>query len=68
MKYSELVSAFEAYTGVVGEIDDADLAIWFNEAQLDLSQRPFPAARRVDGHRPIWYFYCRNSKEGSKCP
>ena len=37
MKYSELVSAFEAYTGVVGEIDDADLAIWFNEAQLDLS-------------------------------
>lgn len=37
MKYSELVSAFEAYTGVVGEIDDADLAIWFNEAQLDLA-------------------------------
>lgn len=37
MKYSELVAAFEAYTGVVGEIDDADLAIWFNEAQLDLA-------------------------------
>ncbi len=37
MKYSELVAAFEAYTGVAGEIDDADIAIWFNEAQLDLA-------------------------------
>lgn len=37
MKFSELRDAFEAYTGVIGEIDDADLAIWFNEAQLDLA-------------------------------
>ena len=37
MKFSELVAAFETYTGVIGEIDDAELAIWFNEAQLDLS-------------------------------
>ena len=37
MKFSELVSAFETYTGVIGEIDDAELAIWFNEAQLDLA-------------------------------
>lgn len=37
MTYAELVAAFEAYTGVVGEIDDADMVVWFNEAQLDLS-------------------------------
>ena len=37
MKFSELVEAFEAYTGVVGEIDDAEMAVWFNEAQLDLA-------------------------------
>ena len=37
MKFSKLVEAFETYTGVVGEIDDAELAIWFSEAQLDLA-------------------------------
>ena len=37
MTFSELQAAFEDYTGVVGEIDDAELAIWFNEAQLDLA-------------------------------
>ena len=37
MKFSELVRSFEAYTGVTGEVDDADLMEWFNEAQLDLS-------------------------------
>lgn len=37
MKFSELQAAFEAYTGIIGEIDDADMAIWFNEAQLDLA-------------------------------
>lgn len=37
MKYNELVAAFEAYTGISGEIDDADIAIWFNEAQLELA-------------------------------
>lgn len=37
MNFSKLVEAFETYTGVVGEIDDAELAIWFNEGQLDLA-------------------------------
>ena len=37
MTFAELVAAFEAYTGVIGEIDDADMAVWFNEAQLDLA-------------------------------
>jgi len=37
MKFSELREAFEAYTDIRGEVDDADLAIWFNEAQLDLT-------------------------------
>ena len=37
MKFSELRQAFETYTGIIGEVDDADLAIWFNEAQLDLT-------------------------------
>lgn len=37
MTFNELVGAFEAYTGVSGEIDNVDMAVWFNEAQLDLS-------------------------------
>lgn len=37
MDFTELVEAFETHTGVAGEIDDAELAIWFNEAQLDLA-------------------------------
>ncbi len=37
MTFSEITAAFEAYTGVMGEIEDAELAIWYNEAQLDLS-------------------------------
>ena len=37
MKFYELVRAFESYTGVTGEVENADLMEWFNEAQLDLS-------------------------------
>ncbi len=37
MTFAELQAAFETYTGIIGEVDDADLAIWFNEAQLDLT-------------------------------
>lgn len=37
MKYEELKAAFEAYTAVIGEVDDAELATWMNEAQLDLA-------------------------------
>lgn len=35
--FFDLKTAFEAHTGMSGEIDDAELAIWFNEAQLDLA-------------------------------
>ena len=37
MTFSEITEAFEAYTGVSGEIDDSELAIWYNEAQIDLA-------------------------------
>lgn len=37
MTFSELCESFIAYTGAVGQVDDAQLALWFNEAQLDLA-------------------------------
>lgn len=37
MKFSELCQAFTAYTGAVDQVDNAQLALWFNEAQLDLA-------------------------------
>lgn len=37
MNFLELKQSFELNIGAVGEIDNADLAIWFNEAQNDLS-------------------------------
>ena len=37
MMFSELRESFIAYTGAVGQVDDAQLALWFNEAQLDLA-------------------------------
>lgn len=37
MKFSELKAAFESYIGAVGEAEDASLALWLNEAQLDLA-------------------------------
>ena len=35
--FAQLVTAFEAHTGISGEIDNATLAIWFNDAQEDLA-------------------------------
>lgn len=37
MNFNGLKNLFENYTGVQGEIEDAGLAMWFNEAQLDLA-------------------------------
>ena len=37
MKFSELCRAFTTYTGAVDQVDNAQLALWFNEAQLDLA-------------------------------
>lgn len=37
MTFEELVRSFETHTGLSGEVDNAQLAIWMNEAQLDLS-------------------------------
>lgn len=36
MKFSELITAFENYTGAEGEVENIALALWFNEAQIDL--------------------------------
>ena len=35
--FQELKNRFDALTGLNDEIDNAVLAIWFNEAQLDLA-------------------------------
>lgn len=37
MAFSELCESFIAYTGAVGQVDNAQLALWFNEAQRDLA-------------------------------
>lgn len=37
MKFSELKAAFENYIGVSGDVEDTSIALWFNEAQLDLA-------------------------------
>lgn len=37
MTFGELQSLFEAYTQTSGEVDAATLALWFNEAVLDLA-------------------------------
>ena len=35
-------NAFEVYIGSAGEVDNAQLALWFNEAQLDLAYEMGP--------------------------
>ncbi|MDO4582300.1 MAG: hypothetical protein Q4B96_06950 [Bacillota bacterium] len=37
MTFAELIKAFEAHCGVSNELDAAQLALWFNEAQNDLA-------------------------------
>ncbi len=37
MTFEEMKRLFEAYTGTDEEVDSAQLALWFNEAQLDLA-------------------------------
>lgn len=37
MNFEQLTSAFETYTSTEGEIDAAQLALWMNEALLDLA-------------------------------
>lgn len=37
MNFAELKAIFENNTGVSGETGDTELALWFNEAQLDLA-------------------------------
>lgn len=37
MTFGELRTLFESYTGAVDEVDSTQLALWFNEAQLDLA-------------------------------
>ena len=37
MTFAQLTAAFETYTNVSDQVDAAQLALWFNEAQLDLA-------------------------------
>ncbi|MBR5430483.1 MAG: hypothetical protein IK116_08180 [Firmicutes bacterium] len=45
MNFAELAQAFTAYTGAVDQVDNAQLALWFNEAQLDLAYDLGPVSR-----------------------
>ena len=40
MTFAQMREMFEAYTGTGDEVDSAQLALWFNEAQLDLAYEP----------------------------
>ncbi len=37
MTFGELKTLFESYTGIADDVDNAQLALWFNEALLDLA-------------------------------
>lgn len=37
MTFGELKTLFESYTNISDDVDNAQLALWFNEAQLDLA-------------------------------
>ena len=37
MTFEEMKEAFETYVGMSDQVDNAQLALWFNEAQLDLA-------------------------------
>lgn len=37
MNFTELITVYDAYIGQEGDIDNAQIAIWFNEAQKDLA-------------------------------
>ena len=42
MTFAQMREMFEAYTGTGDEVDSAQLALWFNEAQLDLAYKLAP--------------------------
>ena len=37
MNFGQMKEAFCSYTGITDDVDNAELALWLNEAQLDLS-------------------------------
>lgn len=45
MDFSQLKAAFETHTGITDETDAAELALWFNEAQLDLAWELSPVKK-----------------------
>lgn len=46
MDFSQLKEAFEIHTGITDEADAAELALWFNEAQLDLAWELSPVKKQ----------------------
>ena len=42
MNFGEMREAFLSYTGITDDVDNAELALWFNEAQLDLAWEMAP--------------------------
>lgn len=47
MTFADLQNAFELHIGSEGEVDAAQLAIWFNEAQIDLAIECGTPAKQV---------------------
>ncbi len=45
MDFSQLAAAFAIHTGITDEADPAELALWFNEAQLDLAWELAPVKK-----------------------
>lgn len=43
MNFGEMINVYNAYVGAEGDIDDAEIAQWFNEAQKDLAYDFGPA-------------------------
>ena len=46
MDFSQLKEAFEIHTGITDEAYAAELALWFNEAQLDLAWELSPVKKQ----------------------
>ena len=47
MNFAEMKEAFLSYTGCTDQVDNAELALWFNEAQLDLAWELGPVRTAV---------------------
>lgn len=55
MSFDHMRAAFESYIGLSDDVDTVQLALWFNEAQLDLAYDFGPVMERETGEIPAGY-------------